>query len=425
MRILHIVEAYPPEMGGMAEVVKQLSEGLAKKGHAVTVATGFCEQREAELQKLIKDDQRQELDDKWSHSDISQVPGVRPNRVKVEEFKITGRSVHGIKGDPEEIARYCNLLLSDQFDIIVIFAAQIWSADLAFDVFNDIKAKLVWVPTGLSGLKIKTFKEYYQKISQLVKGFDLGVFLSDQYQDWEYCRHFGLKNMTVITNGASEKEFGDEATEEEIKDLESILPDIRKRDLIVHIGSHTGLKGHKELMWMYARAKLNRSSTLLLIGNKSPNGCYSDCSMRSRLLNFYFKSHIVNKKVAMVDRMNRTRTVTALKLAKLFLFPSNVECSPIVLFEAMAAKTPFLTTPAGNSAQIAQWFEQDKVILPVKRKKTLVFANINKSAKMLADLMNNEERLDELATKGHTIWQKKYTWEKLVEQYEKEYLKLI
>ena len=39
MKILHTVEFYHPSVGGMQEVVKQLSERLVRLGHNVTVAT--------------------------------------------------------------------------------------------------------------------------------------------------------------------------------------------------------------------------------------------------------------------------------------------------------------------------------------------------------------------------------------------------
>jgi glycogen synthase len=37
MKILHTVEFYSPSTGGAQEVVKQLSERMAEKGHVVTV----------------------------------------------------------------------------------------------------------------------------------------------------------------------------------------------------------------------------------------------------------------------------------------------------------------------------------------------------------------------------------------------------
>ena len=53
--------------------------------------------------------------------------------------------------------------------------------------------------------------------------------------------------------------------------------------------------------------------------------------------------------------MDRVLTVNAFKQANLFLFPSLIECSPIVLFEAMASSTPFLVSDVGNSKEIVKW----------------------------------------------------------------------
>ena len=39
LRILHTAETYSPEVNGVAEVVKQISTRLARRGHEVHVAT--------------------------------------------------------------------------------------------------------------------------------------------------------------------------------------------------------------------------------------------------------------------------------------------------------------------------------------------------------------------------------------------------
>ena len=45
MKIYHCVESYYPAVGGMQEVVKQLSERLVLLGHDVTVLTRFHPER--------------------------------------------------------------------------------------------------------------------------------------------------------------------------------------------------------------------------------------------------------------------------------------------------------------------------------------------------------------------------------------------
>ena len=59
----------------------------------------------------------------------------------------------------------------------------------------------------------------------------------------------------------------------------------------------------------------------------------------------------------LILNIDREETVAFYQTADLFLFPSNIECSPIVLFEAMASKTPFLVTDVGNSKEIISWSE--------------------------------------------------------------------
>ena len=54
MRILHTVEFYPPSIGGMQEVVRQLSERLVLLGHDVTVATTRIPERTASSQNGVK-----------------------------------------------------------------------------------------------------------------------------------------------------------------------------------------------------------------------------------------------------------------------------------------------------------------------------------------------------------------------------------
>jgi glycogen synthase len=45
LNILHTTEFYPPSLGGSQEVVRQLSDRLAARGHHVTVATSTMPKR--------------------------------------------------------------------------------------------------------------------------------------------------------------------------------------------------------------------------------------------------------------------------------------------------------------------------------------------------------------------------------------------
>lgn len=123
MRILHTFAFYEPSKGGAQEVIKQLSERLAKRGHQMTVATAYLPGRR--------------------HLDL--------NGVDIRQFRISGNAVKGIAG---EIEAYQNFLLRSEFDVMLNCAAQTWTTDLTFPVLDQIKAKKIIVPLGYSRLPL-------------------------------------------------------------------------------------------------------------------------------------------------------------------------------------------------------------------------------------------------------------------------------
>ncbi|MBL7891473.1 MAG: glycosyltransferase family 4 protein, partial [Bacteroidia bacterium] len=234
MRILHTVESYHPSVGGMQEVVRQLSERLVKMGHEVTVASGFHRER---TQNML-------------------------NGVKIEQFKISGNDVNGIRGEVKEIERYQNFVCDPGFDIVTNFAAQQWATDLVLPVLKLIKAKKVFVPTGFSGLYFPRFKSYFELMKTRMKEYDMNVFLSDNYRDINFARENGITATALIPNGAAEEEFLGENTIDIRKKL-----GIGENDfLVLHVGSYTGIKGHREALEIFVRSKM-KNAVLLMIGN--------------------------------------------------------------------------------------------------------------------------------------------------------------
>ena len=125
--------------------------------------------------------------------------------------------------------------------------------------------------------------------------------------------------------------------------------------------------------------------------------------------------------------MTRYEVVQAYKTADLFLFPSNIECSPIVLFECMAARTPFLVTDVGNSKEIIQWSNGGK-LLPTRRSEGgygLVRALISESSKMLNLLVNDKPYLHDLSENGYKSWINNFTWEIISKKYSEMYRNLF
>ncbi len=391
MRLLKILltsEFYHPSKGGAQEVVKQLAERLAHKGHDITVATT--------------------VDSKRKDSII--------NGVRVVGFDISGNQVRGFRGNLDS---YKDFVLSSGFDVLLNYAAQQWTTDLLLPLLSQIKAKKILVPCGFSGLPVPEYREYFEKMPEWLKQYDCSVYLSKSYRDIEFAKSHHVKNIQVIPNGCGKDEFS-----------ASNKLDIRKRLgipadhlLILHVGSHTGLKGHSDLFRIFSRSKV-RNATLLLVANSFGNGCEKRCEIRKWLHNLDPRNWICKNRAIIAD-LNREETVAAYHEADLFLFPTKIECSPLVLFEAMASRTPFLATDAGNTQEIIEWSGGAGYLLPTT-KDTLGYAHaeIKRSAQMLSDLANNPETRKSMAQRGHSAWESRFTWEHIVDEFESLFLKL-
>ncbi len=384
MKILHTVELYHPSQGGMQEVVKQISERLVKLGHEVTVATTKLSERKNNV----------------------------INGVIIEEFAIEGNLVRGLKG---EIEKYKEFLINSDFDIITNFAAQQWASDLAFDILDRIKAKKVFVPTGFSGFYLPEYKNYFKKMKNWMKKYDMNIFLSDDYRDINFARKNRLKKIKLIPNGASEEEFLGQNN----VDIRGKLNIPKSHFLILHVGSHTGSKGHREAIQIFEKAKII-NATFLIIGNSFGGGCTKYCFIKEKFFNFSPKRLSDNKRL-IVASASREETVSAYKQADLFLFPSNIECSPIVLFECMASKTPFLTNDVGNAKEIINWSKSGLVLPIIKDKFGYSKAKTNEAIKILENIYRNTRRRKIMADSGFKVWINKYTWEKISKDYEELY----
>jgi Glycosyltransferase len=388
MKILHTVQFYDPSCGGMQEVVKQISENLVKRGHQVTVATSRDPARKS----------------------------CSINGVTIREFEISGNMVTGIKGEAET---YRDFVLKSDFDVITSFAAQQWATDLVLPLMHEIHAKKVFVPTGFSALYDPRYADYFEKMKGWMNQYDVNVFLSATYQDYTFARNVGIKNMTLIPNGASAEEF----LSTEILDIRRELKIPADNFLVLHVGSHTGLKGHSEAIKIFSRAHINHVS-FIIVGNVFSRYCNWSCKLKELVFRLNPKNW-TNARQLMVCSLSRKQTVALYKSADIFLFPSKVECSPIVLFECMASKTPFLTSDVGNAREIVE-ISRGGVILP-----TIINScgysdvDIKKSVKMLEILYADKKRRILMADAGYRAWKENFCWERIAEMYERVYFNLV
>jgi L-malate glycosyltransferase len=388
LNIAHCVEFYPPSLGGMQEVVKQLSERMVRAGHRVTVFTTQLPERKTD----------------------------EINGVRIQAFNVSGNSVRGIVGD---IGPYRQALIDGNFDVVTFFAAQQWTTDAMLPHLTELNAVKVFVPTGFSGLHVPMYADYYRHMPAWMKAMDVNVFLSDSYQDVVFAREHGVVDTVLIPNGAAEEEF-DRPLQHDVRKEYGIT---KEDTLLVHIGSYTGAKGQWEAIQVFLAAERTKGATLMLIGN----------GMKEFKRLFHAKRWFVwprlkawlTKRRILFLELDRSRTVDALRQADLFFFPSQVECSPIVLFEAMAAGTPFLSSNAGNSAEIAQWSNGGWILPGTRTPQGIEKVDVQAGARMLDQLLKDRSVLKTHGGQGHEVWKARFTWSRITDEYLAQYRHLV
>ena len=421
MKILHTVEYYSPSIGGAQEVVRQISERLVKQGHEVTVATTALPER--------------------SRKNI--------NGVTVEEFNISGNAVRGLSG---ETKRYQQFLLNGDFDIMMNYAAQQWTMDLVFPILDRIPYHKVMIPCGFSGLYDPAYDDYFAEMPAIMMGYDHFIFHADDYRDTNFARKNNLLNFTIIPNGASEVEFGQ--SDSFFRQQYNIPIDV---PLLLTIGSHTAAKGHRLCMDAFLHLDVERA-VLVVIGNIPDGqsdgkafadlllddvrrlrvvqalkrllrallggiapGCLPDDRIRSRWISLM---KLGKKRVLLLDPP-RKDVVAALRAADLFLFGSNIEYSPLVLYEALASATPFVSLACGNAAEIASWSGGGVIAPTFQKEHGYVYGDPGSFAETINQILADDERRKLLAETGYKSWRDQFTWGKIVDRYAELYLSLL
>lgn len=426
MKILCCVEFYYPSVGGAQEVVRQLAERLVARGHQVTVATSYLPERQC----------------------------TSFNGVHVEQFAVSGNLARGMKGDVERYHRY---LLQGDVDIVFFYAAQQWTFDAAWEVLPLVKACKILVPCGYSGLYLEAYADYFRMLPDILPQMDAVVYHAESYRDIDFAGKLGLQNSVVIPNGAALEEFSVERD----PSFRDALKASNETLILLTVGTVTGLKGHYEIARAFALADLGTRPALLILNGNRPEQSGRSLSRLERYLQLireygvvYATRHAVkmmliacgfrcgslnsidawvsrvnaglhgNKRVLQVD-LERPRLIQAYLQSDLFVFASNIEYSPLVLYEACAAGLPFLTVSVGNSHEIAKWTEGGLVCeAPVDAEG---YTRIEPCvlAREIEKLVEDQAQLNALGCKGKLAAERRFNWADLTTEYEHLFLRLV
>ncbi len=374
-------------MGGSGEVVREVSERLAARGHEVTVATSTLPERSSR-----------------EHA------GVR-----IVEFPISGNLAGGFRGD---INAYLDFLRTANVDLMMNYALQEWTADLALLVAPELRYGKVMTTCGLSGLHMPAFESYFRYLHFHLRHFDRLIFHSASYRDADYAKAHDLKNTTVIPNAVRAEEFA-----------ASPAPGFRARHgipddafLVLTVANYTGGKGQDKLLEIIERADIGRT-TVLLVGKNFIDPRPVEEVLAKPIAQL--SRHSGGAKTVICRELPRSEVVQAFFAADLFLFPSLIECSPLVLFETLAAGTPFISSDVGNAREIAEWTGAGLIAPGSMHETGYTFVDVAKAARMVEELFRDPDRRRAMGARGRKTVLERYTWDKIVDQYEALYGEVV
>ena len=450
MKLLFCCEFYYPSVGGVQEVMRQIAEHLVVKGHEVTVVTSQLPYRKSTLH----------------------------NGVRIQEFAVKGNRVRGMEGDVEA---YIDYVRSFECDAILIKAAQQWTFDALWPILGYISARKVFIPCGFSGLYEASYKNYFRDLPAVLHQFDDLIFYASEYRDIDFAKAHSCKKISIIPNGASEVEFfsapkgnfrerfnipadsfifltvgtltGSKGHREVTEAFSRLNNSSRHVTLILNGNAPPNVLNEqaaesKNLNSINFKAttagtwlsfvkglviKLFRCIDLpikcirLLIAEgwrevwRRLKQAYQRWFLNSGALglqNWIRRADLdPNKKIFLLN-LSREELVEAYKEADLFVFASNIEYSPLVLFESAAAGTPFLSVPVGNAEEIARW-TQGGVICPAsKNKRGYTYVDPKILALKMSEMMNSPGELEEMGARSHDRWEKFFSWKIIADQYE-------
>jgi glycosyltransferase involved in cell wall biosynthesis len=359
LRVLATVERYAPAIGGAERVVQRIAEGLAARGHELHVLTGGAHER-------------------------TELNGVHVHRVAV-----SGNEVRGISGERSAVSGVIDEVGPD---LVFNYAAQTWATDCCFELLERTKRPaMVLAPCGFSGLGKRRYRRYFEALPVRLRRYDALILHSAVYQDWEFAHAAGAERIVVVPNGADPPAPRGHLAEWQ--------PD---GQLAVTVGSHVLSKGHTA----FARAIRSLAHERELVGAivaptrrglDALRGCQLSCALRAR-----------GPTLQLIDGSASGTVAQTIAAADLFLFTSRVECAPLVILEAMAAGTPWVSFNVGNVSELAGG------IVASSRRELL-----EASSQIL------DGQRPELGPQGHAAWAADHRWEDVIARYESAFEEVL
>jgi glycosyltransferase involved in cell wall biosynthesis len=384
MKILITTPTFPPAQNGVAHVAFAHAVGLTRKGYQVSIATGYNALRTEE----------------------PCFPGI-----EVYQYRVSGQgSLHSPhKG---AINEYRQFVSDFGGDLVISHCWEIWTTNLAIQAI-PMTAKSLLVSHGFSAnvsvrnlrslVRRFSFSLYLLNMRDMMRRFDWITFLTNRADKWRFydrlaAGRMGLTNFSIIPNGV------DLVSHDQSRTTFRQRFAIETSHLVLNVSNYYREKNQQDALRAFALSGMT-NATLVFIGGK-------ETEYLSYLENLYtqLKSKHKMGSVLFLSGLSRNDIFDAYRAADIFVFTSITEAQPLVILDAMASATPFISTRVGCLEDFPGG---------------VVVSSLQDMADELKRLLNDLTLRHRLGEQGRSACIEKYNWNAVIEQFDELLKQLV
>lgn len=328
MKIIFTVNKYKPNLDGVQFVTSYLAEGLAKRGHDVSIVTSIYTRIPSSEEEVIE-------------------------KVKIYRKEIkTSHTFH--IGDKKGYQKFM-LELSNDADCLINVGSQSPFTDWLFDVLDDIKIpKILYLHSiwdfkyhkeNFDSLKSLTFKMwanlrwkfYYLFNKKIFLKYDKVIQLHKKDYSYEFFKKKYNIESYIIENAADEDFYNSYVHKDFVKPFDKYL---------IYVANYIDRKNQVLAVDEFFKANIDDKIGLVLIGSS-----YNDyCKELIKHIDFCRKKYKYTesqKPIKVLYDVDRNLISSYVKNASLYVLTSKDEKYPISIVESMASSIPYISTDVG------------------------------------------------------------------------------
>jgi glycosyltransferase involved in cell wall biosynthesis len=388
---------YPDEVGGAWGLTYEINKRFVARGHKVFQIT--CKSSEGQL--------TQEVIDGIQYCRVS----LRESKGMLSLWKAMRKKVRAIlKLESIHLIHIHNPLIG----FLVLLQPSLWKVPKVYHFHSSWfdEERINSVGTARISLGLKFRLEMIRIMEWVCYRFSRTLLFLSEYSKNRFKDYYSLSNpdLIIIPGGVDLKYFHPLESEDNINDIRENLKLKKDVPLILtvrRLEERMGLENLVQAVEILRKKNPDKIFQLAMVGKGS---------LQQRLADL-----IVEKKLSDTIRLTglvpREDLPLYYRVADLFVLPTTaIEGFGLVTAEAFASGLPVMGTPVGATKEILSLVDQN-----------LIFQGTSPEslAKGMEHFLYNPEYYAQLKFKCRETAEKNYSWEKVVDQTEEEFIKNV